>query len=345
MAVLVKRYKGLNSYKDRHGRLRHYYRPTRGKRIPIKAEFGSYEFDQAYEAARALCEAPIEAGKGQIRRGTVSELCAMFYQSAEFKSLTANSQKYYRRQIEIFREDLGAYMVAELSRRHFQTIKDAMADRPGACRVMLKRLKTLFNFAISRDFITVNPMNGIKLPAEGDGFKPWSDDDIDRYLAHWPEKSRERLALYLLLFLGQRRSDTVKMGWHSVKDGMIRVVQQKTGTPLYIPLHPILRAELNHHPRDQAAFLVSRSGQRLSGEGFSNWIRQSAKDAGIEGTRGPHGLRKAACRRLIEAGCNAELARAISGHASEKELAPYIKDVNQKAQALTAISMLNQNKA
>lgn len=345
MARLVKSYKNLNTYKDRHGRLRCYYRPARGKRIPITSPFGSYEFDQEYEAAKAASEAPVETGKSKVKRGSVDELCALFYQSSDFKTLEPATQKNYRRQIEIFRAVLGKYMVTAITRRHFLQMKDDMADRPGACRTLLKRLKTLFNFAMARDFITTHPMTGVRLPSEGAGFLPWSDEDIEIYLSHWPKGSRERLALYLLLFLGQRRSDTVKMGWHSVKDGLIRVVQQKTGKALYIPIHPVLKAELELHPKDQLMFIITRTGAGMTSEGFGNWIRQSAKDAGIPGTRGPHGLRKAACRRLIEAGCNAELARAISGHASEKELGPYIKDVNQKAQALTAIGMLDQNKA
>ena len=38
-------------------------------------------------------------------------------------------------------------------------------------------------------------------------------------------------------YTGQRRSDVVKMGYQHVKDGMISVVQQKTGKRLWIPLH------------------------------------------------------------------------------------------------------------
>jgi hypothetical protein len=37
----------------------------------------------------------------------------------------------------------------------------------------------------------------------------------------------------------------------------------------------------------------------------------------------PHGLRKAACRRLAEAGCSGNEIMAISGHVTMKELVRY----------------------
>lgn len=184
-----------------------------------------------------------------------------------------------------------------------------------------------------------------KFPKAGDGFAPWTDEEIDQYLAYWGPGTRERLALYLLLFTGQRRSDVVKMGHQHVRADEISVVQQKTGTRLWIPMHPILIEEIALWPKDQLMFLVNkRTGKPLSQEGFSNWIRDSAKEAGIVELRSPHGLRKAACRRLIEAGCDGETARAISGHASDKALQVYIKDVNQRKMARRAINSLPRDR-
>jgi integrase len=42
-----------------------------------------------------------------------------------------------------------------------------------------------------------------------------------------------------------------------------------------------------------------------------------------------HGLRKAACRRLAEAGCSANEIAAISGHTSLNEVARYTKAAEQ----------------
>jgi integrase len=51
-----------------------------------------------------------------------------------------------------------------------------------------------------------------------------------------------------------------------------------------------------------------------------------------------HGLRKAAARRLAEAGCSEHEIAAITGHASLAELRVYTKAVNQKRLAESAMA-------
>ena len=53
-----------------------------------------------------------------------------------------------------------------------------------------------------------------------------------------PSAAMARLALALLLYTAQRRSDVVRMGRQHVRDGVVQVRQQKTGAMLAIPLHP-----------------------------------------------------------------------------------------------------------
>ncbi|MGN6208800.1 tyrosine-type recombinase/integrase [Asticcacaulis sp.] len=345
MAKLTKTYDFVKAYTDRHGKMRYYYRRGGAKAIAIKGEFGSFEFDQAYNDAVRQWEDREPLGAGRIVPGSITDLIVQFYNSAEFKRLTATTQKNYRRIFEDFRTKFGAQTVRGLQREHIIRIKDRMADKPGAALTYLKRLNTLLNFAVDRRFRTDNPMLRFKFPKAGDGFAPWTDEEIDQYLAYWGPGTRERLALYLLLFTGQRRSDIVKMGHQHVRADEISVVQQKTGTRLWIPMHPILIEEIALWPKDQMMFLVNkRTGKPLSQEGFSNWIRDSAREAGITELRSPHGLRKAACRRLIEAGCDGETARAISGHASDKALQIYIKDVNQRKMARRAINSLPRDR-
>jgi integrase len=51
-----------------------------------------------------------------------------------------------------------------------------------------------------------------------------------------------------------------------------------------------------------------------------------------------HGLRKAACRRLAEAGCSAPEIMAISGHKNLSELQHYIEAANQGRLAKRAMA-------
>jgi integrase/recombinase XerD len=73
------------------------------------------------------------------------------------------------------------------------------------------------------------------------------------------------------------------------------------------------------------------------GNKFADWCDQ----AGLKPVLckdGIHGLRKAACVQLAEAGCTAPEIMAVSGHVTLSEAQKYVTDVEQKqmAEAATA---------
>ncbi len=142
----------------------------------------------------------------------------------------------------------------------------------------------------------------------------------------------------LLLYTGQRRSDVIPMGWQHIRDGAIAVRQRKTGKPLLIPIHPDLKAVLDATPRDQMSFLVTRFGQPFSPVGFTNWFKAACRKSGLPARASVHGLRKAACRRLAEAGASASEIAAISGHTSLREVARYTASADQARLARAALA-------
>ena len=56
-------------------------------------------------------------------------------------------------------------------------------------------------------------------------------------------------------------------------------------------------------------------------------------EAGLLRGTSAHGLRKAACRRLAEAGCGANLIAAVSGHKSLREVQRYTEAADQARMA------------
>ena len=76
-----------------------------------------------------------------------------------------------------------------------------------------------------------DPTRDVKaIRVKTDGFDSWSNDEISRFEIRDPPGSRARLALALLLYTGQRRSDVVRMGREHVRDGLLHVRQVKTGS-------------------------------------------------------------------------------------------------------------------
>ena len=75
--------------------------------------------------------------------------------------------------------------------------------------------------------------------------------------------------------------------------------------------------------------------------GFGAWFRKRCNEAGLSQDCSFHGLRKAACRRLAEAGCSANEIAAISGHASLREVERYTKVADQERMARNALARTN----
>ncbi len=66
-------------------------------------------------------------------------------------------------------------------------------------------------------------------------------------------------------------------------------------------------------------------------------IREAAAAAGLPASSSPHGLRKAACRRLADAGCDPFQIQAITGHKNLDEVLVYVRDRDQTSRASDAM--------
>ena len=69
------------------------------------------------------------------------------------------------------------------------------------------------------------------------------------------------------------------------------------------------------------------------------------RDAGLLSRCKPHGLRKAAARRLAEAGCSASEIMAITGHKTLAEVERYTRAAGQEQLARRAIKRQSENKS
>jgi integrase len=144
------------------------------------------------------------------------------------------------------------------------------------------------------------------------------------------------LAFALALYTGSRKADVARLGWQHVRGNRIAVSQQKTGARIDIPIHPELARALEAVPKTNLTFLMTERGAPFSDAGLGNWFRRTCNAAGLPQCS-IHGLRKAACRRLAEAGCSEKQIAAISGHASLSEVARYTKQADRRRLADQAL--------
>ena len=182
--------------------------------------------------------------------GSFSALCATYYSSPEFLGLKVSTQRVRRNMLEGFRAEHGHRSLKDLQRVHIQTIIGAKAGTPEAGNNLLKVLRVVLNHGVEIGMIANNPSLGVKrYRNRSEGHHSWTEAEIAQFQAMHPIDTRAGLALALLLYTGQRRSDVVRMGQQHIKDSRILVRQQKTGRALAIPMHPELARALAAAPR------------------------------------------------------------------------------------------------
>lgn len=330
----------VNSFRNRHGTLVFYFRKRGCKNVRLRGVLGSAEFMAAYTAAIEGQE-PIEIGVKRSPVGSVAATVGLYLGSTAFANLAAETQRTRRNILERFREEHGEKRIAAIERKHVQAMVTAKGKTPSAARNFLNTLRAMIAFAIDAGIRADDPTIGVKRPKiKTDGYRTWSEDDIAAFEATHPLGTMPRLALALLLYTGQRRSDIVAMGLQHVRGDLISVRQRKTGTSLLIPMHPALRAAIEATPSGHLTFLATAFGKARTANGFGTWFRECCNAAGLANGTSAHGLRKAACRRLAEAGCSANEIKAISGHASLREVERYTKAADQERMARAAMKRL-----
>jgi integrase len=327
--------KYVHGFIDRHGKPRWYFRRAGFKKIPLPGLPWSSEFMAAYE--EALAGQPLQICGKRTKPGTVRALAVSYFNSPEFCSLRSSSQAIYRWLIDRFCVQYGDNRIATLRREHIVKLMAARAEKPVAANNLRKVLRAMMRHAVEIGLREDDPTRNVRaIRVKSDGFHSWTDDEIAQFEKRHPTGTPARLALALLLYTGQRRSDVVRMGPQHIRQGILSVRQQKTGIELAIPVHSALAVLIAETPTYHLTFLTNQLGRSFTARYFGQWFRGQCDMAGLRHCTA-HGLRKAAARRLAEAGCTAHEIAAITGHASLKEIERYTKAVDQQKLAASAM--------
>jgi integrase len=200
-------------------------------------------------------------------------------------------------------------------------------------------LRTLMSYAIKIGMRDTNPITGVERYRQG-SHHTWTEDELATYEARWPLGTRERLAFALLLFTGQRVGDVSKLKRSDIAGGMLTLVQQKTGTPLAIPIHAALDRAMRAGPMNGVYLIGDKYGRPTAAASLSKLVIRAAAMAGLPDRCKPHGLRKAVLRRLAEHGATAKQIAAVSGHKTLAEVERYTQAADQAKLSKAAVALL-----
>jgi integrase len=232
-------------------------------------------------------------------------------------------------------------MLRDLRDRHVKIIRNHYREKftTSIADDAIGRISVLWQFADEHLDVDLpsNPTIGVARIHKGKKERePWPDEVIAAFFAHAP--GHLCLAVLLLLYTGQRRSDAVRMKWSQFDGEIIEVPeQQKTGEYVAIPCHHRLRSVLSTLPRRSEYILTSERGTPYHADSLANAVRHQLHAIGITGYS-VHGLRKNAAIALIEAGCRDREVMAVLGHRTPGMVLHYSKRADKKLLAKSAIS-------
>jgi integrase len=329
----------VHEYRDRHGKLRRYLRQPGMPRVPLPGAPGSAEFMSAYQAALAEPRQVRQSEHGH-GAGSFGHLVADYYRSPNFSNLRPNSQRVYRLVLNGLVEKHGHRLVRDLEPNKVRAIIQAIGSaRPGMANLTIAILKKLMAHAIKIGLRDSNPVVGVERYRQG-SHHTWTEDELAAYEARWPLGTRERLAFALLLYTGQRVGDVSRLKRSDIAGGMLRLVQEKTGTALAIPIHPALDRVMRAGPANGVHLIGDKNGRPMRAVGLSRLVMRATALAGLPGRCKPHGLRKAILRRLAEHGATAKQIAAVSGHKTLGEVERYTQAADQAKLSKAAVDLL-----
>lgn len=325
-----------------------YLRRPGYKRVRLPGLIGSVEFLAGYHAAMNGGDPVTVAAIVREKQQTIEVAIDRYIDEALPKRVPSEATR--GRQTSTLKKfaELDGVGTAALSLLDSAFINRCIAEAPtvGVGRTWLITIREFCKWAVGEKLITTDPTAGIviKLP-KSDGHETWTEEQIAQFEARWPIGTRERLLFSLLLYTGQRCSDVRLLGPSSIMKGAFPITQQKTGAEVTIPVHAELAKAIEAcKVVGLGYFLTTSTGKPLDQRDLNKWFRQACREAGLPDTCVPHGLRKACCRRLAQAGASTKLIAAVSGHQTLKEIERYTKAFDNEQGARDAFALLQAAK-
>lgn len=178
-----KNLKYVHAYKDRHGKIRYYYRRNH-KQVAIKGEFGERVWLDNYSSIHDRFEANLYP---RVDSGTFAAAVSEYYRSPRFGSLKPKTQDNYRRALMQLVESFGNIRLQKITRGGLVKLRDQLALKsPRRAIEAIKVVSLVFECARDLDLADHNPAKEISRPLgyQADPHRPWSHNEIETFLGN-----------------------------------------------------------------------------------------------------------------------------------------------------------------
>lgn len=315
--------------RDRHGRIRVYFRKGKGKRTAINHALGTKEFDAAYAECLADTSRPTRTIKAAAN--TLAWLVARYCDSSAFASLSPATRRIRGNILKGVIEKAGNEPYVAITKSVIIKSREARSGSAHQARKFMDAMRGLFRWAIDCDLIQVDPTVGVKNPIrpKTEGHIAWSQDDVEQYRYYWPLGTHQRVWLEVLIGCGGRRGDSVTIGRQHIKDGIIAFNTQKEGIRAFVPLMPTMQEAVDIGPCGDLTFIIGTKGHAFVKEAFGNVFGAAARQAGLK-RRTAHGVRKYSAICFAAMGLSDAELELIFGWAAGSGMAAYYRKQAQQ---------------
>jgi hypothetical protein len=193
----------IQSFVDRHGYVRYYFRKPGHARVSLPGLPGSREFMLAYQTAE---KSVLQIGSDRTVPRSIRALAIAYYDSAAFKALKPITQGVYRNIIDRFCREIGGdgqpfgdLSAVTMRSQHVEKLMEARADRPDSANGLRKCLREMMKVAVKLEWRDSDPTLGVKKikPKKLGGFHRWIDVEIAKFEACHAIGTKARLAMAL----------------------------------------------------------------------------------------------------------------------------------------------------
>jgi integrase len=340
--------KYIQSWTDEHGRKRYRFRRKGYARIelPVNAEPSSVEFQAAYFAAlrgerqdHALAMVTARGGTG-----SVGHAIEEYLSSTTFRDFSETTKELRRPILKCFlAPGIGNLPLKAMDQRYINRWLEG-ASTLNTKRNRLLAIRPFLQWCISpMGLIQADPTKDITVKIrETGGHATWTAEQVVQFRDYYPLGTKARLALELLLGLALSRGDAIALGRAHVKNGWVSYTQGKNRKrkPVKVeaPMPPELIAAIEACPAppESLTFLVNEWGRPFTEDVFTLWFRKQIAAAGLPNTCRAHGLRKASCTAMANAGCVPHEIMSVSGHRTLREVVRYTEAADRRRLAAQA---------
>lgn len=274
---------------------------------------------------------------------TISKIAERYY---DFAGIKPGVRARYRRSLKRLIVTLGDVPVSHVTAIQLRAFRDAQASTMlgSSLASLFTPIKGLFGFAVEEELIHVNPMGSVRLQKDKRSiqerkWKPFSPEEVQRLFRameqFWGKPLRNivdarRKAVWMAVrvqaFTAMRPKEVLWLEPEDVTDAWIRVRNSKTmDSDRVIPLHPeISDFPAFFHAGGFDTFKVQTKDRVQSvRHNFERLTRELMAPPLDDPRQVLYSLRSTFSNAMRRAGADAEMRRAILGHAEAGALKHY----------------------